>query len=425
MNTRNIKRTAASPASPEFLHCSITTLSSKMVLSPPPQHITTANLKKFNRVTPSDQGRIKKIQKMNIHWFVQDGDVPSVPFMYPLQSTSIVISELSPSNIASNIERCLKRLSITVNFDNNKAIANAQTSNQLKFNIRLFTKSTSHEISSTIVEINRMSSPQFGFHKIICAIFKSARGAFNDIEERAITASQTTSKRRKVCIDMTKRSSDEDDELVSDAIKCIGKLLTKDRYDANHLGMENLVYLTKSEDAETGVAFKMAKSVLFKENYCLEGLQQKVYNMIVMGKTNTGNEEVYGDQFLKSYNLKMRTAALNVLLNSLETMSFNSTNISLDTVCKDMWLGDEMIDVLMNDLKNVSLVSHGAHVAHVSLRCLHLLTMNSQKFRSKIQRQLDIVEDAVKKTQNFGEQSHDLLARESESFLSRLNCTYA
>lgn len=49
-------------------------------------------------------------------------NTPDLPFCYPLQNTHTVISssDMNPSDIASNIEQCLKQLSILVEFNNEK-----------------------------------------------------------------------------------------------------------------------------------------------------------------------------------------------------------------------------------------------------------------------------------------------------------------
>ena len=53
-------------------------------------------------------------------WIVTEKNIPDLPFMYNLSSNHMVVTKFCPSIIAKNIQESLRKLSITVLFDNNK-----------------------------------------------------------------------------------------------------------------------------------------------------------------------------------------------------------------------------------------------------------------------------------------------------------------
>lgn len=391
--------------------------------------------------------------------------------MYPLQ-THVIVCDIAPSCIAQNIEACLKKLSITAFFDNDKAMANAQTNDHIKFNIRLFANNhhnshkniKSHNNNhSTIVELNRMSTPQLGFHQIVVAIFQSAQGKSNSIQ-----ILEGSCKRRKVhpihipstCLTQSQSQPKTKTKIATEAISRVAHLLNKDRYDANALGMESMMFLTNQQHSSEGVAQLAAKSILCSEENLhtihmnIHGVQDKIYNLVMYGKMNLDqdNYDDFGDDnhddeeecdlFLKSHFDKMRSNALTVLLHSLETMSSLSSHSShtsttttnhdninhnhnsslLDGICCDMWLEKDLADVLLNDVRSASSIPHGAHTAHLAVKCLHMMHSHSSVFRSRMQEMEKDVEDIVHAAICAGHGSHDLLAKESECFMSCLKC---
>jgi len=186
-----------------------------------------------------------------------------------------------------------------------------------------------------------------------------------------------------------------------------------------------MVYLTNSQHTFEGVAFSAAHSVLCEnDDKTFEDLQTKIYNLVVYGTMNEGeyDENAIQDQFLSKHNSKMRSCALDVLLNSLETMKSSNKSSSLDNICAELWFGEDLLYVLLDDLKGASYVPHGAHVAHVAMKCLHLMISNSSEFRARIQKMGDLVKNIVENALIAGQTSHDLLAKESEFCISALKC---
>jgi len=388
----------------------------------------SAIINKHRGVTPIERIENKRTyckvmgdSSVLLHWTIKNENVPSLPFMYPLQPTHILISKINPSSIVANIENCLRKLSITAKFDNEKVKAHAQTKNQMEFSISLFSNPLQKDSNcNTIVEINRTNSAEFGFYNIVCAIFQSAKGDSYDVSE---IYQSSSSKRRKICDFLPVLQPDE--EVFYLALQRANNLLNKDRCDANRLGIESMVYLTNSQHTFEGVAFSAAHSVLCEnDDKTFEDLQTKIYNLVVYGTMNEGeyDENAIQDQFLSKHNSKMRSCALDVLLNSLETMKSSNKSSSLDNICAELWFGEDLLYVLLDDLKGASYVPHGAHVAHVAMKCLHLMISNSSEFRARIQKMGDLVKNIVENALIAGQTSHDLLAKESEFCISALKC---
>lgn len=353
----------------------------------------------------------------HLHWSVIDENVPTLPFMYFLQPTHVIISTLKPSSIASNIENCLKRLSITADFDNTRMIANAQTCNQINFNIRLFSSKNKSNDQKTIVELNRLSSCQFGFHKVVCAILQSAAG-----KSVAMPDAQHNCKRRKVCKELIPRSSTKSQR--DDAISALDRalaLLSKDRYDANALGMKSLLFLTDKQNSGEEMASIAAKLILSEGADTLGSLQRKLFRLIAFG-TMDENEtmEIGSNQFSTTHHQQMRMDALNVLLQSLEIFSSNSPINSFDTFCSEMWLQDDITTALLNDLLKAELEPHGSHIAYIAMKCLRQLISNSSIAHNRIIESGANAEYVLQKAIDVGMNRYELLAIEGKKFMTSL-----
>jgi len=349
------------------------------------------------------------------HWSITDEDVPSLPFMYFLQPTHVIISTIKPSTIAFNIENCLKRLSITAEFDNERMIAHAQTYDQINFNIRLFSSKNKTNNQKTVVEINRLSSCQFGFHKIVCAILKSAEGkAF------AIPDQENSRKRRKVTEELISLTSSEtQSENAISALRRAETLLKKDRYDANALGMKSLLFLTNAQNVGEKLSLLVSKLILSEGSDILGSLQRKIFRLIAFGTINEDEASEIGcNQFSTTHQQQMRNDALSVLLQCFQTFTSNSSTTDFDKLCSKMWLEEEITSALLNDILKADLESHGSHIAYTALRVLHHLISKSSIASKHIYVSERNVEYILQKAIDVGLNRHELLAKEGKRFMS-------
>ena len=106
-NTTTEVKLEEQPSSPGFRFCQIKERRNQQIITSPEKMFETQTLR-------------AKRPHYQLTWSIADNNVPSLPFMYFLQPTHVVISTLKPSSIATNIENCLKKLSITADFDNER-----------------------------------------------------------------------------------------------------------------------------------------------------------------------------------------------------------------------------------------------------------------------------------------------------------------
>ena len=281
--------------------------------------------------------------------------------------------------------------------------------------MRFFTASNNEEEPRTIIEIHRLSSPQFGYTKIVNAIFQSAMDKPYEIPDYTNTIvldNLNTSSMQSNC-------SKREEQTGLEVLSHVRRMLNNDRYDSNSLGIESLVYLTNSQMTNVIIANLVANVILFGNTREFSQLQYKIYNLILWGsldnKTSDGDDF---DAFAENYNLKMRSDALRVLLNSLETIFSSSTDTA--DLSSTIWLADEFIDGFLNNLESATFIPHGAHDASTIVKCLQLLITNSFEFCDKLKERKKTLENIVDRAICIGSNCHELLAIDSKKLMAML-----
>lgn len=365
---------------------------------------------------------VEKPKNICSSWPIDDENVPSLPFRYLLRRTHTIISGLKASLIASNIVRSLQKLSIIAQFDNLKMIAHAQTSNHTKFNIRLFSTRNNTDsptdCKNIIVELNCVSSREFGFHQLVNAILEEARGNTYEIADE-----DGPRNRLKVNRDLFPQllSPQSQKEHAKSALIRAERLLGNDRYDANSLGMESLLLLTDKQVCGNIVSTLAAKSVLAKDECDFINLDSRLYDFFVRGRYNfNGHKRRNNDNFFKDHYHKMKCDLLLILIHSIELLSSSPSDLSFDERCSDIWLSKDFIHALLEDMLQAIDAPHGAHIAFSSMQCLHCLVLNSMKVRTTILSMKYDLEPTLRKIYNVGINHHNHLAKESKYFMSTL-----
>lgn len=211
------------------------------------------------------------------------GHLPPVPLYYPLQKTHVTIRDATVEDVTSRIMECLRCLSVSAVYDSERMTAKAETSNNVKFEIRLF--STTGETTTLaaaaaaapgiLVEVTRMTGCALSFQRCYRSIVRSV--TFNQQQEQQttsmrrkqqqLTMSPSSSKRTKINHDDDANSNNETTTAatatLSQALETSLSLLLKDRIDANRLGIESLRLLTDA--TSTRMAHCVAALLLYDD----------------------------------------------------------------------------------------------------------------------------------------------------------------
>lgn len=126
---------------------------------------------------------VRKIHR-NKSWNVDQ--VEEINPLFPIERSHEVINNLTPSEIASNVFNFLNGQSIDAEYDDQEAVAYAQTPKGCKFRVHLF-KPNGHNgteggngngnhDSSVLVEVQRRSGCCVKFHSLAMQILCAAKG---------------------------------------------------------------------------------------------------------------------------------------------------------------------------------------------------------------------------------------------------------
>jgi len=201
--------------------------------------------------------------KLQTPWNVSDNSLRPVPMFYPPLDPrcTCIITDSSPSVVAFRISDCLKRRSISVEYDDEMITASCMTIDRVHFSVNLyrgnrrtstsdFTPDLAHAI---IVEIVRIRGSPISFHPHNRSILNAAMGQSSGEETRNPTHTGPCEFPRFVSKSkieeqqqqqQSKRRAQTTMDLLPLALERVLSLLTKDRIDVQRLGMESLVTLT-------------------------------------------------------------------------------------------------------------------------------------------------------------------------------------
>ena len=299
-----------------------------------------------------------------------------------------------------------------------QAIAHAVTHRKLRFDICLFgcqSKLNNERESKTIVEIQRMTSYQVGFDKIVNTIFLAANGdsydapdvneTFNVINLSLIAKRLSTSKL-------------DEEKIGSEQLNRIGELLSQKEFDSNKLGMESMVSLTNRRNTSERIVTLVANFLLFGNDHDFGGLRSKIYNLIVYGRMILENVETENENesFIETHYSNMRSDALQVHLNLFETATATSSRLKIHDIISTKWFEDEFIHALFNTIRLSKMVPHSAHDAYTIMKCLNLIRCNSLLGCRLKGMMSPLMQSTIESSALQG--YHDLLAIELKNFMS-------
>mmetsp|Transcript_24855 Transcript_24855/g.29998 ORF Transcript_24855/g.29998 Transcript_24855/m.29998 type:complete len:432 (+) Transcript_24855:106-1401(+) len=353
-------------------------------------------------------------------WHLKEDCVHEIPLYYPLEKSHAIIYGATPPVIAERIAICLRELSISAAFDDFKAIASAKTENHVHFTIRLFKQKQ----RSVIVELQRMKGDLFTFHHISLPILQAATGDQQYSGKSSSNHQKTLSSRTlKICLNESLSFCHHDDGTerhnIISIMDTIVALLTKDRIDAQLLGVESLRDITNPTMTKHSVSFEAAKLVL---GGCQESSHHcnisNIFMSLLLNLKRVEEErsdDFNNDDVFKNYFDTLHNQTLAILGNTLCVLAMERQALS-DTLKSQVWIISEAaISLLVSDLKNANAEHHNAFLAAKAL--YYLIRASSEAYDRAVELGAP---HAAREGNLVGRRKHAALAKESQRLLDTL-----
>eukprot|EP00547_Thalassionema_nitzschioides_P003534 CAMPEP_0194205910 /NCGR_PEP_ID=MMETSP0156-20130528/5069_1 /TAXON_ID=33649 /ORGANISM="Thalassionema nitzschioides, Strain L26-B" /LENGTH=440 /DNA_ID=CAMNT_0038932301 /DNA_START=304 /DNA_END=1626 /DNA_ORIENTATION=+ len=378
-----------------------------------------------NSTNPSRPALLQDIRldlgkKLATPWNVNDNSLRPVPMFYPPLDPrcTAMITDSSPSGVAFRISDCLKKRSISVEYDEETNVASCMSIDRVHFNINLY-RGNRRKIASDfspdlahaiIVEIVRVRGSTISFHPHNRAILNAAMGQSSGEDERRPIHTGPCEFPRFISDGkepQTKRRASTSIISLPHALERALTLLKKDRIDVQVLGMESLVSLTDSFSSGVELSVLSSKAVLGAsgtgedaDTECMvreemhEYLVQLLQNRVLPGDEKLDCFDISCQNENEQSSKKhphvddayhggvMRSMALRVLANALSSLSKNERDSLVMILESSSSLTSRgFIQALSEDLiggTRLPAVVAGtrlasAHEAALATRCLRIL----------------------------------------------------
>lgn len=423
--------------------------------------VCDSNSANLSRPSLLEDIRLDLDKKLATPWNVNDNSLRPVPIFYPpLDSRcTAIITDSSPSAVAFRISDCLKKRSISVEYDEETIIASCMTIDRVHFNINLYrgnrrkkTSDFSPDLAhAIIVEIVRVRGSSISFHPHNRAILNAAMGQSSGEDERRPIHTGPCEFPRFLSDGQgpqAKRRAHTAINSLPLALERALSLLKKDRIDVQVLGMESLVSLTDSFSSGMELALLSSMAVLGApitgedadteaivreeiHEYLVQLLQKRALpedDKLDCLNISSQNESEQSDAY---HGGLMRSMALRVLSNALSSLSKNQPDQLIIILKSSSSLTSrEFIQTLSEDLiggTRLPAVVAGtrlasAHEATLATRCLTILADASPAVKKLVANPkaaehptLDIM------SKNYETARHDALEDESQHGFSVLS----
>ena len=389
-----------------------------------------------------------------------------IPAFYPLEKTSRLIPTTTSTtttlhdvhSITQRITECLRAMSVQALYDHDQATL--WTAEHVEMHLSLW-----QAANGIVVEVQRRKGDAILYYQYARHILAAATGPI-DVQQLQETsrhnASYTVSKKTKLLLNLHDNSSttttDEPQNAIV-ALEMAHSLLTKDRMDAQILGLESLCLMTDPNKTGILTALLTAHAVLLgsldnlvlvqqdNDNHQqehpynhLEGplveIKETVLNLVQMDHHHNNNNDNYSEDPHttpdSTTEAMLHDLALAVLANALDVLEHperwedepESTRPRLRTassneVTKEFHQQEKsMLSTLIQELGNAK---QSPHNATLSAQCLSSLLKASEEARRKAHElgAKTIVQTAL----DVGEQTHYKLEQACQSVVQALQQT--
>lgn len=283
------------------------------------------------------QSEQKKAENHTYKWNINAQNLKDSSTIFPIERTHVVLENISASIVANRVALFLEKKSIFATFNDNEAMAVAETEDHTTFEIRLLKHQTEDKKENLLLEVQRISGCSISFHWSAKAILKSAQGI----------VVKATVPPRPPDVSLISPSLPEDKYkeqiAVAEEIENIKSLLQKDRLDANILGMESLRFLTSLHFASAKNAENVS-SLFFHNKEGKSTIGDKVKSIVQSGYLDSN----YECEIERSFVRIIYHHALAVIANSLEIILVTG---DIQLVESDTWLTEEILPLLFREIE--------------------------------------------------------------------------
>eukprot|EP00541_Cyclophora_tenuis_P014052 CAMPEP_0116579778 /NCGR_PEP_ID=MMETSP0397-20121206/22431_1 /TAXON_ID=216820 /ORGANISM="Cyclophora tenuis, Strain ECT3854" /LENGTH=358 /DNA_ID=CAMNT_0004109277 /DNA_START=88 /DNA_END=1164 /DNA_ORIENTATION=- len=334
------------------------------VAMPPRSLLRSAPTTTKSATTP-----LRTIATSTAEW--KPSNIPSLPQMYPLERSHARVKN-DTSAVAQRIASVLRQQSLAPVFEDQKA--SGETQCHVRFVVRLFVDG-----DDLVVEVQRRSGCCFVFHQVSKALLQAARG------ETVMALPAFVVPNSMIKEEQQRAACDE-------ALELANELLLKDRIDAQVLGMQSLVHMTR----EGGC--KYSASAILKGP-----VMDTLLKFVRLSKG-------IDDEFLVGHRTNMRGDAFHVLANCLAR---EASKMSFDKFASDQ--------VLKSVIDELRVAAEKPHNACHAARVLASLVKNSEAIKLRAE-QLD-APAAIIMAFNEGISRHAMLEEEAKALKREMaNC---
>lgn len=415
--------------------------------------------------------------KLETPWRVKDDSLRPVPIFYPPLNPrcTAIVTDSSPSTVAFRISECLKKRSISVEYDEEMITASCVTIDRVHFGINLYRGNRRSKTSDSnpdlahavIVEVVRVRGSSISFHSHNRSILNAAMGNSSGEDTRNKICTGPCEFPRLVSTDgepPSKRRARSTIDSLPLSLERALSLLNKDRIDVQKSGMESLVNLTDvwSSGVELAVQSSMAvmgAPITTREDSELEGNRSKEIHQFILrllkdrilpgddksdatekmdvkepkrgsfsGLQNSVNRSYVDDAY---HGGVMRSMGLRVFTNALTVLSKHRPDLLSSLISSSKTLTSrEFVQSLSEDLVGgtrlpavvIGTRLASAHEAALATRCIKILAASSPNVQRLVANPkaeehptLDIL------VKNYESVRHDVLEEESQLAYSELS----
>jgi hypothetical protein len=289
--------------------------------------------------------------------------------LYPLDRPTEI--EATAHLVAARIDDCLRMRSVQAKFDVENAEARCTTSTFLIYTVRLF---AGQEQGCTVVEVQRRQGCSVAFRNERAAILNAAKGFGSS------TPPKMAPLHLSIPEDLMCHYKAPSDEEIRSLVDRASEHLHSNKLDLQLFGLQNMAAMTDTVKSHAPTAHKISDIILTGDN-------------------------CFANVLMSSCTEEIRNAALSVLRNTMDSLTFSKKLSSL-LDDKSQWVEEQLVPSLVEDIRKSSSCPHNACLA---LRCLCLLLKSSGKVRSQVDA------GVLTEAENIGKTSHFDLQKVAQS----------
>jgi len=327
--------------------------------------------------------------------WVNERSLPTLPPFHPLERTAVFLPDMAshPTDVACRIVECLKTMSITVTYDSVKAKAKCTTSDgYVEFRIRLYRGRNLYS-HGVIVEVQRRYGFSLEYMQIVRNILDVAEGKIVQDPNPIVSPLPV---------------SEEDDLYSEDSDFGLGfasNMLCKENAtrSANFIGIEWLCSRTDPVRIGKNLALRVSEKIMLSNEETTSDVRNVIMDLI--RREGRFSPQVYARFVEDSFLVSLRSRALTIMANAISNLSNAKISVSVP---------DDIISVLMEDLKSASSVPNDAFLAAKSIHALMRMAGNDWLY------DIPSLRGNLSAARTIGHASHAALAKETEDCMMAL-----